>query len=57
MKCENSYCVYQKQGKCTLDQIQINISGMCSECIYVDLEDSVLDKAKDKLLNSYGFEL
>ena len=54
MKCDNSYCLYQRQGKCTLKQIQIDISGTCSERQYVDLDDSFLDKAKDELLRSYN---
>jgi len=57
MECENSYCIYQHKGKCTLKHIQIDISGMCSEKIYVDLDSHTLTNAKNKLLESFNEEL
>ena len=34
MKCENYFCVYQDNGKCILDEINIDIMGQCDSCIY-----------------------
>ena len=53
MECENSFCIYQSQGKCLLDNISIDISGMCTECIYPDIDEKILNKAKSKLLKKY----
>ena len=53
MKCENSYCVYQSKGKCTLKNIEINALGMCTEVIYVDIDEFVLNKEKNKLLKTF----
>lgn len=33
MICENEYCIYQKNRKCTLDTISVDEFGKCSECI------------------------
>lgn len=54
MNCENCYCIYQHKGKCILKDIQIDIAGMCTECIYVDLDAPALTKAKIKLLKAYN---
>ena len=53
MNCDNIYCVYQNKGKCTLECIQIDVSGKCTECVYVDLDDKVLNNAKNKLLRAF----
>lgn len=53
MNCENVFCVYQSKGKCTLEEISIDISGECSECIYIDVADEVLDEAKRILLERF----
>ena len=53
MKCDNCYCIYQSKGKCTLKRIQIDVSGMCSEKIYVDLDNLTLTEVKTKLLKSF----
>lgn len=50
MKCDNSFCVYQANGKCVLNKIDIDISGMCTECIYADLDEEILNQAKLKIL-------
>ena len=52
MNCENEFCIYQEDGVCIRDDISLDITGQCIECIYVDLEDDVLKKAKQKLLNN-----
>ena len=47
MKCENLYCIYEKDGECILDEIEINASGMCGECILVSMHFEALDKLKE----------
>ena len=53
MKCENSFCIYQTNGKCILDTVEINSFGMCTECIYPDIDEKTLNQAKKKLLNFF----
>ena len=53
MKCENRFCIYQYKGNCTLDEINIDSSGMCTECIRPDIDEDFLTKEKIKLLNIY----
>lgn len=53
MKCENYFCIYEDNGKCILDKIELDIMGQCTECIYVNLESDVLKEAKQNLLKKY----
>ena len=50
MKCQNFFCVYQKQGECILDEITLDIDGRCEDCIYVNINDDLLQKLKVKQL-------
>ena len=50
MKCENSLCVYQFEDKCILNEVKIDSLGMCTECIYPDIDENVLKEAKEKAL-------
>lgn len=51
MRCENIFCIYQKNGECILDEIEIDISGKCASCIFPNIDDDYLQKAKAKTLN------
>lgn len=51
MKCENYYCVYWFEDTCILNEISLDIQGNCRECILVDVEESVLKKARDKYID------
>ena len=53
MNCENTFCIYQAYGSCTLEIISINNLGMCEECIYPEIEKDVLEQAKINLLEKY----
>lgn len=53
MNCENNYCIYESNGKCLLDEIGIDSLGMCTECIYPDIDEEILNQAKSKLLKTY----
>ncbi len=46
MKCENFYCIYEQDGECLLEQIEINSTGMCSECILPSFPPDMLEKVK-----------
>lgn len=55
MKCENYFCIYEKDGTCVLDSIEIDIQGSCKECMYIDVDEGKLqmykEKERDKLSN------
>ena len=53
MKCENIFCIYQSDGRCTLGEISMDILGMCTECIYPNIDEEILHQAKLKLLKEY----
>lgn len=50
MKCEFSYCIYNEDLTCLLDEIRINSSGNCESCIMITLQDRMLSKYKKKQL-------
>ena len=53
MKCENNFCIYESKGRCTFDKVDIDSFGMCAECIYPDIDEEILIKAKLKPGFSY----
>ena len=53
MNCENKFCIYQNEGKCILNKVDIDSLGMCADCIQPDIDEKVLNQAKLKLLREY----
>jgi len=53
MNCENLFCIYQSEGKCTANSISIDALGMCTECIYPDIDEEILTRAKTKQLRNF----
>lgn len=50
LSCENEFCIYQKQGNCILKSVQLDIQGNCLDCIYINVEEDVLNSLKQKHL-------
>jgi len=50
LKCEFDYCIYNENYFCRLDNVEINETGMCSECIIVSLPEKTLAEYKRKQL-------
>ena len=51
MNCFNEFCIYNKKDECTLiDEIEINVNGMCDSCMTVTIRDDELQVLKDKQL-------
>ena len=46
MFCENIFCIYQEDGKCIFDEMTIDIDGMCSECMLVEIDSELLERLK-----------
>ena len=53
MNCGNKFCIYQNEGKCMLNRVDIDSLGMCADCIYPDIDEKVLNQAKLELLREY----
>ncbi len=51
MYCQNLFCVYYEDEKCTLDEITLDIHDGCQECIYVSIEDEMLKRERQKILS------
>ncbi len=49
-KCENTFCIYQEDGACLLEQISLDEGGRCTECTLINLEKETVEKAKKKTL-------
>lgn len=54
LSCENEFCIYQKQGNCILDSIQLDIQGNCLDCIYINVEEDTLNNLKERLLRNFN---
>lgn len=52
MTCENILCIYQKNNKCILNEINLDITGTCVNCIYVDLSEETLSELKANQLKN-----
>lgn len=48
MKCENYFCIYEENGFCRLDSVELDIQGQCKECIYLNIDENTLKKFKEK---------
>jgi len=52
MICENYFCVYNKDDKCMFDDdVTLDVTGMCLDCIYPTIDQDVIDKAKERFFN------
>ena len=51
--CENEFCIYWAANTCTLNAITLDRMGICSNCIYVSVEESVLKEYREKLLKKF----
>ncbi len=51
MKCQNTFCVYWKKNKCILEEISLDISGQCEDCILIDMDEKFLEEQRKKLLD------
>lgn len=52
LSCENEFCIYQKQGKCILEKVQLDIQGNCTDCTYINIEEDSLNNFKNNTLKN-----
>ncbi len=53
MLCENKFCLYQENRECGVSEIELDISGLCKICIYVNITDKQLSKIKDEHIRKF----
>ena len=44
--CEDYFCVYYKDERCTLDYISLNHNGMCTNSVHVYLDNDDLKEIR-----------
>ena len=52
MNCENIFCIYQRENRCVLEKINLDILGVCTDCIYVNVGKEKLKELKEKQLRN-----
>lgn len=52
MHCEENYCIYNKDETCTLNEIYINLGGMCDDCLLVNIDHKQLEELKQAHLDT-----
>ena len=52
MICENIFCIYQRNNECILEEINLDITGACADCIYVDIGQKQLNELKENQLRN-----
>ena len=52
MTCENIFCIYQRNNECILEEISLDIMGICDNCIYVDIDTKMLNELKENQLRN-----
>ena len=53
IECENKFCIYFEDGKCTQDSVALDDLGFCSHMFQIDIEDEYLDYKRKKLLKKF----
>lgn len=48
MQCDNIFCVYWSKEKCALEEITLNAYGTCESCIYVDIDEKLLERKREE---------
>ena len=53
MRCENKFCIYWEDNECTLEDVCIDNSGRCDDCIYVNIPEEQLKVSRKEILDRY----
>ena len=43
MHCQNLFCIYWSDNKCSLSEIALDINGCCENCIYININETHLE--------------
>lgn len=53
MNCEFNLCIYNYATQCILNEIEINVYGMCDSCVLIDIPESIIDELKQDKFDAY----
>ena len=53
MECENRFCIYHQGEKCSLDEVNTDMSGRRLCCIYVNIDEEYLAARRKEVLDRY----
>lgn len=53
ISCENYLCIYWKNDECKCEDIELDVSGVCSSCIYFVQNDDKLNAVRQRELKKY----
>lgn len=56
MRCENIFCIYWVAHSCRLDEISLDVQGNCENCVYIDIDESILYTERRRGYEKYDFE-
>lgn len=51
--CENSFCIYQEENTCILNQISPDEYGICQDCIWVEIPREKKEEIKRKMREEF----
>lgn len=46
MRCENDFCIYWSGNVCLLEEISLDVRGVCQESVFVELEETFLNEQR-----------
>ena len=53
MQCENYFCIYFDNNSCILSNVSLDVTGLCQDCIYLNIDKNVLNSEREKTLEYY----
>ena len=53
MRCENTFCIYNKKYVCTIEDVTIDSAGTCQDCILVNIPINIVEKFKKENQKKY----
>ncbi len=53
VNCDNIFCIYEEDGICLLEKIEINSKGNCAYFRHTVIDDEILEQSKADL-REYG---
>ena len=49
ISCENQFCIYFEDNTCLFGAISLDATGLCTSCIYVNIDEAHLAEQRKKL--------
>lgn len=49
-RCENQFCLYWRNSRCLLSYLTLDNAGCCENCVFVELPEGQLKKAREMQL-------